>query len=312
MPDYVNWLRSRIGTRRVFLAYATAVVTDPEGRILCHRRRDFKKWGLPGGVLEIGEELEECARRETYEETGVEAHVDHLIGVYSSPDYAFEYPNGDKVQQFSVCYACSAEAGPTAGETAESEEVAFFEPDRIPPLFPWYRDMVEDFLSGRRHVFDRGSRGAPVEEKPGYLALRPLIGHETLVVPAAAALIRDERGAVLLLRRTDNGEWTLPGGAMELGERVDETMVREVREEVGLEVAPERLITVKAGPYLRFTFPNGDRVQAVTAFFSCRVRSGRPRPDGVEASEVRFFLPSDLPERPEWLTLLRRYLESGD
>ena len=89
-------------------------------------------------------------------------------------------------------------------------------------------------------------------------------------------------------------------------------MVREVREEVGLEVAPERLITVKAGPYLRFTFPNGDRVQAVTAFFSCRVRSGRPRPDGVEASEVRFFLPSDLPERPEWLTLLRRYLESGD
>ena len=311
MSPYVTWLRSRVGSRRVLLAYATAVVADTSGRILCQKRRDFGRWGLPGGVIEVGEDVEECARREVAEETGVVADIGDLVGVYSSPDYAFTYPNGDRVQQFSVCYAGAAAGGVPACRDGESLAARFFPADRLPPLLPWYRDMVEDYRCGRRHVYTRGSAGSPAAGEPGYLSLRPLVGRETLVVPAAAALLRDPRGSVLMVRRADNGQWSMPGGAMELGERVDVTLVRETEEETGVRVEPERLEGVLAGRDFQFTFVNGDRIQAVTAFFTCRIVAGALAPDGAEVTELRYFDRKALPEGPAWIGVLRRFLDDN-
>ena len=129
----------------------------------------------------------------------------------------------------------------------------------------------------------------------GYLArLRECVGHELLLIPAAAACIRDEMGRVLLLRRTDGEDlWGLPGGGMELDEPVAETVVREVREEIGLEVRPVALIGVYSSPEYSFAYPNGDRVQPVTTFFECRVEGGELRPDREEVLEARYFGPAD-------------------
>ena len=94
-----------------------------------------------------------------------------------------------------------------------------------------------------------------------FVRLRSCIGHDPLLHPAAAACIRDEQGRILLVRRSDGiNLWSFPGGAMELGERADEAVIREVREETGLEVEPVALIGVYSSPDYAITYPNGDQV----------------------------------------------------
>lgn len=126
------------------------------------------------------------------------------------------------------------------------------------------------------------------------LRLRKCVGHDPLLHPAAAACIRDEQGRILLLRRSDGVNlWSFPGGAMELGESADEAVVREVREETGLEVEPVALIGVYSNPDYAITYPNGDQVQPVITFFECRVVGGTLQPDMDEILEGRYFGPDD-------------------
>lgn len=133
---------------------------------------------------------------------------------------------------------------------------------------------------------------------PPHIAfLRERIGHITLLTPAATAIIRDERGQVLLILRGDGRGWSLPGGIMEPGERIVDCLVREVREETGLEVEPTRLVGIYSDPaFMHVTFPNGDQAHFVSATFECRIVGGRLRADGEESLEVAYFPPDALPE----------------
>ena len=108
MTDYITWLRSHIGSRKTLLAYSTALIRDDQGRVLFQQRADFKDawWGLPGGVLELGESFTACVQRETLEETGYHVEPVRLIGLYASPEFDVCYPNGDEVQQFTVALEC--------------------------------------------------------------------------------------------------------------------------------------------------------------------------------------------------------------
>jgi 8-oxo-dGTP diphosphatase len=133
---------------------------------------------------------------------------------------------------------------------------------------------------------------------PHIALLRQHVGHMTLLTPTAAAVIRDEVGRVLLIRRGDGDGWSLPGGVMEPGERLDQCLVREVQEETGLDVEPVRLIGVYSDPAVNhIAYPNGDQIHIVSATFECRVVGGQPRPDGHESLEVAYFSPNDLPPR---------------
>jgi 8-oxo-dGTP diphosphatase len=132
---------------------------------------------------------------------------------------------------------------------------------------------------------------------PHIVHLRQHVGHITLLTPAAAAIIQDEDGGVLLIRRGDGRGWSLPGGVMEPGERIAESLVREVQEETGLDVEPVRLIGVYSDPEVnQITFPNGDQVQVVSATFECRVVGGLLRPDGEESLDVAYYASDALPE----------------
>ena len=127
-----------------------------------------------------------------------------------------------------------------------------------------------------------------------FVRLRRCVGHDLLLNPAAAACIRDEQGRILLLRRSEKDNlWSFPGGAMDPGESIAETVIREVREETGLEVEPIELIGIYSDPAYTITYPNGDRVQAVISFFECRVLGGELRPDMDEILEGRYFGPQD-------------------
>ena len=151
----------------------------------------------------------------------------------------------------------------------------------------------------------------------GYIGrLRRCVGHDLLLIPSAAACIRDEEGRLLLLRRSDEEDlWGFPGGAMELGEGITQTVVREVREETGLEVKPVALIGVYSSPEYRFAYPNGDQVQVVVTFFECRVMGANYGRTWRRSSEhatlaarisCRVCAPAALPRRTTLLRLRAR------
>lgn len=109
---------------------ASAVVIDDEGRVLLARRRDNDLWTIPGGAMEPGETVADCAVRETEEETGIDVEVTRLVGIYSNPNHVIEYSDGEVRQQFSICFACR----PTGGEPADSDEttdVGWFTPAAV-------------------------------------------------------------------------------------------------------------------------------------------------------------------------------------
>lgn len=104
-------------------------------------------------------------------------------------------------------------------------------------------------------------------------------------VLGAFAVIFDDEGDVLLCHRRDLDVWNLPGGALEGGELPDEAVVREVREETGLEVAVERLV----GIYGKF---NRDEIVFV---FECRITKGIPSTTN-ETRAIKYFGLGDLPK----------------
>jgi ADP-ribose pyrophosphatase YjhB (NUDIX family) len=117
-----------------------------------------------------------------------------------------------------------------------------------------------------------------------------------LIRPGVAAVIVTEDG-VLLQRRDDNGKWGLPGGAVEPGESVEAALVREVREETGLEVEPVRLVGVYSDPlhHQIVTYPDGNVIHYVSTVLECTIRGGALA-CGTESLELGFFPPDALPD----------------
>lgn len=115
------------------------------------------------------------------------------------------------------------------------------------------------------------------------------------VRPSASAVIFDRRGRLLLQQRSDGGQWGLPGGSVEIGESLATAVVREVREETGLIVAPRRLIGVYSDPSLQVVrYPDGNVWHYVSCLFECVVRGGELTTCD-ETLALDWFLPSRLP-----------------
>jgi glycerol 3-phosphatase-2 len=117
-----------------------------------------------------------------------------------------------------------------------------------------------------------------------------------VVRPGVSAIILTPEG-LLLQRRSDNGLWGLPGGGVEPGESVSEAIVREVREETGLEVAPVRLVGVYSAPAIGqiVTYPDGNVIHYVSTSFECRIVGGALA-CGHESLELGWFDPRKLPD----------------
>ncbi|MFF5448549.1 NUDIX domain-containing protein [Streptomyces sp. NPDC012888] len=128
---------------------ASAVVVDDAGRVLLQRRTDNGMWALPGGVMELGESIAQCASRETLEETGLTVEITGIVGTYTNPGHVFAYEDGEVRQEFSICLLARPTGG-TLRASDESFEVAWFAPEAIDdlPMVSSIRKRIDDWRAG--------------------------------------------------------------------------------------------------------------------------------------------------------------------
>ncbi|HEY9263157.1 MAG TPA: NUDIX domain-containing protein [Microlunatus sp.] len=125
--------------------------------------------------------------------------------------------------------------------------------------------------------------------------LRARVGHDLLFLSAALSVVIVE-DQVLLVRRSDTGEWIVPGGIVEPGEFAADVAERELLEEAGVVGVVERLLLMTTGEPMEY--PNGDRCQYLLLIFECRYEGGVPTPDLEETTDVRWFDLHSLPAMP--------------
>lgn len=129
-----------------------------------------------------------------------------------------------------------------------------------------------------------------------------------LLQDGAAAIIVNSGGQILLQSRADRDKWGLPGGCQELGERFQDTVLREVKEETNLDVKEEdlELIDIVSGASRRNDYPNGDVVINNTALYCIRKYSGELKWDS-ESKNMKFFDLDNLPENQNDPDLIEVY-----
>ena len=126
--------------------------------------------------------------------------------------------------------------------------------------------------------------------------LRRLVGSRMLLTPGVRALIRDESGRVLFIRRSDNDKWGMPAGGIELREMVLEALRREVKEETGLDVVSATLVAIYSGERYTFKSAYGDKHQGLVFAFRVDEWSGELTKETEETTDARFLDPSDHPD----------------
>ena len=118
--------------------------------------------------------------------------------------------------------------------------------------------------------------------------LRKIVGHRPLLSAGATVLVIKD-GKILLNLRSDTKIWGIPGGGMELGECLEETAYRELKEETGLSAEKMTLLTVLSGKDFYFEYPNGDKLYSVVSLFLAKDVSGELTITDGESLKLQYF-----------------------
>ncbi|RXJ00284.1 NUDIX domain-containing protein [Anaerobacillus alkaliphilus] len=146
---YIEELRQLVGHRPLIFVGSVVVIFDEKGRVLLQQRR-FPNgvWGLPGGLMELGESTEDVAKREVFEETGLRIDNLQLINVYSGPDQFIVAENGDQFYVVTVAYHTNQYQGPLKIDETESIKLEFVYQDQLPEkMVKSHRVILNEFFT---------------------------------------------------------------------------------------------------------------------------------------------------------------------
>lgn len=130
----------------------------------------------------------------------------------------------------------------------------------------------------------------------GYMHdLRQIVGNRPLIMVGATLLVLNQNDQLLMIKRTDNRCWGVPGGAMELGESLENTVKRETQEEIGINVKDLELFGVYSGQELYYQYPNGAEVYNISVVYITRNVSELIKVNPDEHSEYEYFDLHNLP-----------------
>ncbi len=143
-----------------YVAAGTNAFLVEDGKVLLQKRSDNGLWGLPGGRMDAGESMAECAVREMWEETGVESRVTRLIGVYSDPAHhsimSYRHSGNVQIVQYVIGLYEMERTGGEIAVSHESTAVEWHPVDNLPePISPAARLRITDALTGQVEPFVR-------------------------------------------------------------------------------------------------------------------------------------------------------------
>ena len=132
---------------KAFQSCGASVIIYKDRKILLQQRSDNKCWGYHGGHVELGEIVEEAARRELLEETGLTALSLELFGVFSGPELHYVYPDGNEIHIIDVVYLCNNFSGTLKHQESEVLELKWFAIAKIPEnLSPPIKPALQKFI----------------------------------------------------------------------------------------------------------------------------------------------------------------------
>ena len=146
---YVEDLRAIIGHRKIILNGCISIIQNPAGQILMQQRAyPYGKWGLPGGIMELGESTEETARREVFEETGLQLGELTLFGVYSGKKFFCVAQNGDEFYVVTTVYTTSEYHGEVTINDSESLSFEWVDINDLPDnIARTHSEIINDYIS---------------------------------------------------------------------------------------------------------------------------------------------------------------------
>lgn len=149
--SYLGQLRALAGNRTLMFVGARGVVRDEAGRLLLIKRADNGVWAMPAGAMELGESIADCAVREVFEETGLQAGAVTPFAFYTGPAYTFTNMYADTYQLFVVGFRIDRWAGELSRVTDETTDAAFYALDALPaPLSSTVTETLADLTAFER------------------------------------------------------------------------------------------------------------------------------------------------------------------
>lgn len=150
MESYIGSIRKFVGHKPLLTVGAWILVINEKEEVLMQLRTDFNSWDFPGGTMELGETIEDVAKRELKEETNLDIDEVKIIDVFSGEDTYRKYPNGDELYVVSVLCEVRKYRGDLIINDGESKVLKWFKKDEIPdnlsPVTKKYIDRIKSYL----------------------------------------------------------------------------------------------------------------------------------------------------------------------
>ena len=142
---YYQEIRQYVGNLPLILPGALVIIQNEFNEILLQERKPGL-FGLPGGLMDLGESLEETASREFLEATGLFVSNLELLHVFSGPDYYFKIDNGNEFYSVTVVYRTNTFKGTLQANKEETFSLGFFPIDNFPELLASNKNFSEKCL----------------------------------------------------------------------------------------------------------------------------------------------------------------------
>ena len=143
--EYCQFLRQYVGTQPLISPGSVVIIRNEQGEVLLQKRPEGK-WGLPGGLMNLGESFEQVAEREVFEEIGLRVSNLKMLHVFSGEAYYMQAPNGDEMYCVTAVFTTKDVTGNLRLDTAESLDVQYFDVDQLPqPMVGSHRKFIQLF-----------------------------------------------------------------------------------------------------------------------------------------------------------------------